>query len=673
MGRTVEKNYGRGGGRLLWVACLAAFFCIWPGVFAPRAAEAHPRDEVLVLHSYCGSLDWVRELDRGIEEGLGKTGREVSFFVEHLDSNTVGDLADREGAFARYLLSKYSQKSLSLIVVTDNDAYNFIRQYHQMVFYGVPVVFAGVNNLEEAEVPREWMTGVAEVPSFATTFKVMLDLQPELRKVVVLGDESVTYEANKAMLQQQLADAGIELELVFIEASALAEMLVELAQVKDYQAILAMGRYQDEHQNLVEIRDIPRAVGKVTALPIYSCWDFWLGSGVVGGRVVSAYRQGMAAAALGGEILQGKSPSQIPIELSSPNEYIFDYQAMQRHGLNPGRLPIGAKIINRPESYYQQHRTVINVSVVVVSLLTILIIALLFNIRKRHLAEAAYRQLSEHLEEKVVEKTQDLEISLAKLQEMQVQLVRSEKMAALVNVIIGVSHEINTPLGNALLSCSVCEDNLKNLQSVEAIEQKSAAEVLDILSVEQESWELTRTCLQQVVERLRKFEQIHLDDEAYMQMEFDLCALVHQVAEKFQPRLAEQGHVVTVDCQMPRLVYGNPTAVRRTAEIIVENAVAHGLKCRQGGSIGIEVHFSAEGMCQIRIANTGEPLPEESMGRIFDPFFSLAAEAGYAGLGLSVAYNLVTKTLRGYIECERSDATETAFVFVFPIQHPPEE
>jgi hypothetical protein len=85
----------------------------------------------------------------------------------------------------------------------------------------------------------------------------------------------------------------------------------------------------------------------LSAAPVYSMWDFYLGSGVVGGFMASSHDQGLTAGRLALGILEtGRIP---PVVLSSPNAAIFDYPLLARHGLDPELLPDDVEIIGRPD------------------------------------------------------------------------------------------------------------------------------------------------------------------------------------------------------------------------------------------------------------------------------------------------------------------------------------
>jgi signal transduction histidine kinase len=282
--------------------------------------------------------------------------------------------------------------------------------------------------------------------------------------------------------------------------------------------------------------------------------------------------------------------------------------------------------------------------------------------------EAMLKELNVHLADKVAEKTQDLELSLAKLQEAQSQLVQTEKMAALMHIIAGVCHEINTPLGNALMACSLCEEGLGKMENAEEIRALSNADLTDKMAIERESWRATESCLLQVVQLLRRFEQVHMDDEAFIRVDYNLGGVFAALTAAYNPQLEATGHSLHLNCQVTATAYGSPGAVEKTAEAIIDNAIKHGMKGQPSGQIAIDVKMTDATTCQVSIASTGKPIPPEVLPRIFDPFYTTSDDPAHTGLGLSIAYNYVTRTLGGHIECFCSDDEKTIFLYSFPLR-----
>ena len=97
---------------------------------------------------------------------------------------------------------------------------------------------------------------------------------------------------------------------------------------------------------------------RATNRPVYSSWEFLMGSGIVGGKLASGRAQGKAAARLALRILDGEDPEQIPVKTAEGHAYIFDHKVLKRLGADMSLLPAGSRIINEPYEFYRLNRRV---------------------------------------------------------------------------------------------------------------------------------------------------------------------------------------------------------------------------------------------------------------------------------------------------------------------------
>lgn len=110
--------------------------------------------------------------------------------------------------------------------------------------------------------------------------------------------------------------------------------------------VFMMARPVDERGETIDIPSAVRAVSGASPQPVFSGWDFMLGYGIVGGKLISGEAQGHTAAQQLLRILKGAPADSIAIEWDSPNRYLFDYQQLLRFGLLDRVLPEGTVVIN---------------------------------------------------------------------------------------------------------------------------------------------------------------------------------------------------------------------------------------------------------------------------------------------------------------------------------------
>ena len=137
-------------------------------------------------------------------------------------------------------------------------------------------------------------------------------------------------------------------------------------------------------------------VAAAAPVPVLTLWDYDLGSGALGGRVVTASTQGRAAAAITARILDGQAPSTIPIT-EGPSQAIVDDIILKRWNISERRLPRGTRVLNRPTSAYERHKLLFwAAGVALTVLLPASLVLLLMARREARLAERRRERDSQH-------------------------------------------------------------------------------------------------------------------------------------------------------------------------------------------------------------------------------------------------------------------------------------
>ena len=153
--------------------------------------NAAPPRHVLVLNSYHHGLSWTGSIVEGIESGLGgDSGLELH--IEYMDTKRLYDEVYLQKLYEVYKY-KYSQVRFEVVIVSDNNAFEFLRQHHDELFPGAPVVFCGINNFSDAMVEGyDLFTGVVEVTDIESTLEIALQLHPNVAQVAVVNDRTST-------------------------------------------------------------------------------------------------------------------------------------------------------------------------------------------------------------------------------------------------------------------------------------------------------------------------------------------------------------------------------------------------------------------------------------------------------------------------------------------------
>ncbi|MBD2455108.1 HAMP domain-containing protein [Nostoc sp. FACHB-87] len=314
---------------------------------------------------------------------------------------------------------------------------------------------------------------------------------------------------------------------------------------------------------------------------------------------------------------------------------------------------------------------------------------------EQYAAKDKLEAYSQNLEEKIKERTQeverknrDLKNTLNALKQTQAQLIQTEKMSSLGQLVAGVAHEINNPVTFIYGNVGHAENYVNDILNLIQLYQQSypypeahiqdVMEEVDIEYILQDlpkiltSMKVGAERIHQIVLSLRIFSRL---DEA----EFK-SANVHDGIDStlliLRHRLKAQSHrpeiqVIKDYCEMPEIkcfagqlnqVFMNILA---NAIDAVEEAWEKSL-CSQP-IIRISSECDQENI-RIHIADNGTGIPQEIQRRLFDPFFTTKPIGKGTGLGLSISYQIVNEKHRGSLQCISLPGTGTEFVITIPIR-----
>jgi PAS domain S-box-containing protein len=302
------------------------------------SAGAGESARVLVLHSYHHGFSWTDGVDAGIRDVLGNR-KDIILYTEYMDSKRHA-LPDIEPVVRADIKQKYDSHTLDAVIISDNNALTLLTRYQDELLTNVPIIFCGINNFtpDMIQAFEGRITGTVEAVDPAGTVRLIIELQPELRRLFLVSGTTPTAQAVVRETEKALAemDTG-DLELVWWQGLTTAELCRRLETVEPDDAVLLILFNRDGSGAYYSYEDAARLISRRSAAPVYGMWDFYLANGVVGGRMASSRDQGRAAGRLVQALL--KTGSLPPIITESPNVVRFDAGALRRHGLDVERLP----------------------------------------------------------------------------------------------------------------------------------------------------------------------------------------------------------------------------------------------------------------------------------------------------------------------------------------------
>jgi two-component system cell cycle sensor histidine kinase/response regulator CckA len=386
--RLRRRHLRRAVGLLLFAVLLQLFG------FAASSRADERKQRVLFLNSYHRGYKWSDDILDAFEKELRGRGNSVDLFVEYLDARRFP--LDQK-ASAEALRAKYEHTRIDAIAASDDDALALLASQRERLFPTTPVVFCGVRYPDELLPPEHGgFTGVTEDLSLTDTVRLIPRFHPHVRKLFVVTDNSTAGVSQNREARAALDDfPGLEVSYLDGRDLSMDELLARVRSLPSGAALLPITWLRDRTGETFEHDDSYRRVCAASPVPVYGTGDVLLGRGIVGGRLSAGSTQGRVVARMVESILAGASPDGIPIVREGQNEFMFDYLQLRRWGIPLSALPERSVVVNRPESFYEQHRTVIWVSLGIILVQAATIGALARAIRRRHGTEQALRESQE--------------------------------------------------------------------------------------------------------------------------------------------------------------------------------------------------------------------------------------------------------------------------------------
>lgn len=266
---------------------------------------------------------------------------------------------------------------------------------------------------------------------------------------------------------------------------------------------------------------------------------------------------------------------------------------------------------------------------------------------------------------KLMAQTQALSQTLETLQTTQTELIQSAKMAALGNLVAGIAHEINTPVGTAVMTASTLENATQSI----AIDLKKGelkrSSFEGYLEVAEECSQLILNNLNRAGELINSFKEVAVDQTSLQKRIFLLKAYLHEVVANLTPQFKKTPHHIDLLGDDTLLIESYPGSIAQIITNLTLNSLIHAFPDNEPGTITITANADSETVV-LTYHDNGCGIAAANQSRIFEPFFTTARDLGGSGLGLHLVYNLVTQTLQGNITLESSPEQGTTFTIRFP-------
>lgn len=572
----------------------------------PRAADQPLK--VLVISSFSPGIPAQTDLERGLDRALSyRSGRaEVRF--EYLAGGTeTPEQADT--TLAAYVGAKYRDQRWDMVIAWARPAAGFVIR-HPELFGHTPRVHIEVSEQMVAQLggSTERDVALAAPGDYTKSLRAALSVA-QARHVVVVGDtNSANAPGRLAAFRQAAAGLSDSVSVEYLLDQPIDETEHRLANLPARTVVYYLLMFSDGRGHAMPPFEVAQRLAKASSAPVFSLWESLMGSGIVGGYLLSheviGYNAGVMAQSLRGE------PNPLA---PSAMVHVYDWTRMEHWGLSDALLPPDAKVLDRGPDLFRQYRwQVLAGSLTLLALLALTAI-LGQALYTRHQALIALSQERAQLERKIEERTHDLNSQAE-------ELTRSNQ--ELESFAFAISHDLRSPI--------------RSIHSYSQLLQRSLGDRLDSDG---------RDYLDFILRGAAKMEGMILGL-------LDYARVSHEPRDSFAPLRLESAIRQAVDAvsadaaacnasltvklaaDLPP-VRANAPLIQRLFQNLLENAIKYRDPRR---ALRITVEGRADNNREIVVVeDNGIGIPEDQRERVFGLFQRMAGPLGPDGFGIGLA------------------------------------
>ena len=613
----VGRFVGPGLGRRMILAVLLLIGAVSNATAAPK--------RVLILHSLSqvGS-PWSEFSARFVRQLVQQWSDAVDLYEITLFSERNSDAID-DDHLREYIVKLFTRGAPDLIVPIGPPAVRFVQRNRADLFPSAPVLNTAAGErytLRDADANE---TSVATRANWSELIQNSLQLLPKTRSVAVVLGNSPIEQSRIEIMHRAYAPYMDRIELIWWNELTVEEMLKRAAAMPPNSVIHYYGVATDGAGVPQGSQRVLNLLHAVATAPIFGGLDLNLGNGIVGGPLLSIQQLSERAVSAAIRILGGERPQDVrvsPVEGGVPT---YDDRELRRWNISDARLPPGSIILFREPTFWSEHRWTVLTALAIFLAQAAMIGLLLFERRRRRLAETASRR-------RFIELT---------------QMNRSLTVSTMSS---SIAHDLNQPLGAILNNAGAAEMLLKR-------DPPDIAQVQDILADIRKDDERAGA----IIGHLRGF----LRDGNLPLQDVDINRAVVDVLQIVEPEAALRG--IEIDSnRTPQNLTVRADYVH--LQQVLLNLALNGMDAMKGSANGRRMSFQTARMTdrevEVSVLDTGTGIPEQKLNEVFESFVTTKQHG--TGLGLSIARAIV-EMYGGRIWAENRQGGGAAFRFVLPL------
>lgn len=263
----------------------------------------------------------------------------------------------------------------------------------------------------------------------------------------------------------------------------------------------------------------------------------------------------------------------------------------------------------------------------------------------------------------------ELEAAVERIERASRELVRSERLATLGSAVAGVTHELATPIGNAVVAASALEDAAVELGGKLSAGSLRKSELEAFVVDARDHSALLMRSLDRARDLVQSFKRVSVDQASGRRRAFMLDECIADLVRTFKASKGHRRLAVETRIEPGIELQGYPGPLGQIVTNLLQNAVVHGLAGRADGQIAIEGRRVDAGF-EIEVVDNGVGIPPDVMERVFEPYFTTRGDEEGSGLGLSISRQLAASVLGGRLTVESTPGQGARFLLRAPLSAP---
>ena len=581
--------------------------------------------EILFISSYSPNFITFKDQIKGIETVLGD---KYNLQVQYMNCTSDNSRVDESNFYNLLKYSISSYKNLEGILLGDDEALEFYIKYKDDLFKDIPVSFFGMSNEKNINTAIKFdnVVGVKEKESLDETIKLIENYHKNVENIIIIDNDYRVINSfynNKDYLKYD----NFNFKNLITKEFNIDEFKNKLDHIDKNSAIISLYPIHFKDVQWLDYKDVNTIIKDNTNnIPIYTCLNYGITDGVIGGKVINLYNHSKLATEMLLKVINCENLNNKYINDDRPNDYIFDYNLLKQYDININSLPINSIIINNPIDIIKKNKGIfINILILLLGLTSIIITLI------------SYIKYRKKYEKSIIE---------AKNMAEEANMLKS-------HFISNISHELKTPITVIMSVIQVLQikdtDDFsnKNIQIIDNNCKRLLRLINNIIDMEKfDSNEITLD--------LKNVNMVSLIDDIVESIE--PYAKSKDLSIIFDPHLEEL--YMSIDC--PK--------IERVLLNLLSNAIKFSYNC---GVIYISLYKDNDNNAVITFKDYGSGISEKNLKNIFDRFTqvdnTMTRSNEGSGIGLSIAHSFVTLH-KGSIEVKSRENEGSEFIVKIPIK-----